>query len=48
MKKSTIALVAVLALTTGVIVAWALKQAQPVKLETGLWFGDQARALPRV
>ncbi len=46
MKKSTIALVAVLALTTGVLVAWALKQAQPVKLEAGLWFSDQARALP--
>ncbi len=46
MKKSTIALVAVLALITGVIVAWTIKQTQPVKLEAGLWFGDQARALP--
>jgi len=46
MKKSTIALVAVLALATGVIVAWAIKQSQPIKLEAGLWFGDQARALP--
>ena len=46
MKKSTIALVAVLALTTGVVVAWAIKQSQPIKLEAGLWFGEQSRDLP--
>ena len=46
MKKSTIALVAVLALSTGVIVAWAIKQSQPIKLEAGLWFDEQSRDLP--
>ncbi len=46
MKKSTIVLVAVLALTTGFIVSWAIKWTQPVKLEAGIWFGEQARALP--
>ncbi|MCP4488058.1 MAG: SCO family protein [Gammaproteobacteria bacterium] len=46
MKKSTIVLVAVLALPTGFITAWAIKQAQPVKLETAIWFGEQAMALP--
>ncbi len=46
MKKSTIVLVAVLALATGFITSWAFKQSQPVRLEAGTWFGEQARALP--
>ncbi|MCP3687668.1 MAG: SCO family protein [Gammaproteobacteria bacterium] len=46
MKKSTIVLVAVLALATGFVTSWAIKQSQPVKLEAGIWFGEQARALP--
>ena len=46
MKRSTIVVVAALALCTGVAVAWLIQQSQPVKLSAGLWFGEQARALP--
>lgn len=46
MKKSTIAIVALLALGIGFSVAWVARQSQPIKLEAGTWFGDQARALP--
>ena len=46
MKRSTIVIVAILALCIGAITAWSIQQSQPVKLSAGMWFGDQARALP--
>ena len=46
MKRSTIVVVAILALCIGVTAAWLIQQSQPVKLSAGMWFGDQARALP--
>jgi len=46
MKRSTILIVSVLALCVGFALAWFIKQSQPVKLDAGLWFGDQARLLP--
>lgn len=46
MKKTTIATVAITALVIGFGVAWIARQSQPIKLEAGTWFGDQARALP--
>lgn len=46
MKRSTIVIVAILALCIGATTAWLIQQSQPVKLSAGMWFGDQARALP--
>jgi len=46
MNKSSIAIVAVLALIGGFSISWFLNSNKPVELEDGLWFGDQARALP--
>ena len=46
MKRSTIAIVAILALCIGIGAAWLLKYSQPVKLNAGVWFGDQAKTLP--
>lgn len=46
MNKSSIAVVAVLALVIGFSLSWYLARNEPVKLESGTWFGEQARALP--
>ena len=46
MKKSSIAIVALVALIGGFAMSWVIKNSQPVELEAGLWFGEQARALP--
>lgn len=46
MNKSSIAIVALLALIGGVSISWFVSSNKPVELEAGLWFGDQARALP--
>ena len=46
MNKSSIAVVAILALAIGFSLSWYLARNQPVELESGTWFGDQARALP--
>ena len=46
MNKSSIAIVALVALAVGFGFSWYLARQQPVKLEAGLWLGDQARALP--
>lgn len=46
MKKAHLLIIAVMALSTGFIVSWMLSDSKPVKLEAGLWFGDQAKILP--
>jgi protein SCO1/2 len=46
MNKSSIAIVALLALIGGFSISWFLSINKPVELEAGTWFGDQARALP--
>jgi len=46
MNKSSIAIVALLALTGGFSISWYLSSNKPIELEAGLWFGEQARALP--
>lgn len=46
MNKSTITIVAIAALISGVALSWYNNHQQPIALESGLWFGDQARALP--
>jgi protein SCO1/2 len=46
MNKSSIAIVAVLALIGGVVLSWYVNSQKPIELESGLWFGEQARALP--
>jgi len=46
MKKVHLPIIAVLALSAGFIVSWMVSDAKPVKLEAGLWFGDQAKKLP--
>jgi len=46
MNKSSIAIVALLALIGGVSISWFLSSNKPVELEAGVWFGAQARALP--
>ena len=46
MNKSSIALLALVALIAGFGVSWYLAQQRGVELEAGLWFGEQARALP--
>jgi len=46
MNKSSIAVVAVLALIGGFALSWYFNSQKPIVLESGLWFGDQARALP--
>lgn len=45
MKRSSIAIVTVLALALGFTFSW-LMSSKPVELEAGRWFGEQARALP--
>lgn len=46
MNKSSIAIVALLALIGGFSVSWFINNSKPVELEDGIWFGDQSRALP--
>ena len=46
MNKSSIAIVALLALIGGFSISWLISINKPVELEAGTWFGDQARALP--
>jgi len=46
MNKSSIAIVAVLALIGGFLLSWYGYSNRPIELENGLWFGEQARALP--
>ena len=46
MNKSSIAIVALLALLGGFSISWFVSSNKPVELEAGTWFGDQARALP--
>lgn len=46
MKKSTIVIITILSLGVGFTAAWVARSLQPIKLEAGLWFGDDARALP--
>lgn len=46
MNKSSIAIVALLALIGGFSISWVISSNKPIELETGLWFGEQARALP--
>ena len=46
MKKSTISILAILALGIGFMASWALRPAPPIKFEAVYWFGDQARDIP--
>ena len=46
MNKSSIASVALAALFGGFAISWIISSNKPIELESGLWFGDQARALP--
>ena len=46
MNKSSIVIVAALALAVGFALSWFVASNKPVALEAGTWFGDQARALP--
>ena len=46
MNKSAIAIVAVAALALGFSLSWYVGRDKTVELEAGLWFGEQARALP--
>lgn len=46
MKKSGIAIVAILAFGIGAGLSWITARVQPVQLEVGTWLGDQARTLP--
>src|SRR5210317_596495 len=46
MNKSSIAIVATLALVVGFALSWYAHNSRPIELESGLWFGEQARALP--
>ena len=46
MNKSSIAIVALLALIGGFSISWVISSNKPIELEAGLWFGEQARALP--
>ena len=46
MNKSSIVFVTLFALIGGFSLSWYVNNNKPIKLESGLWFGDQARALP--
>jgi len=46
MKKATLLLIAVIALSAGIITSRMMYDSKLVKLESGLWFGDQAKTLP--
>jgi len=46
MNKSSIALLALAALVIGFGLSWYLASSRPIRLESGTWFGEQARPLP--
>jgi protein SCO1/2 len=46
MNKSSIVIVTLFALIGGFSLSWYINSNKPIKLESGLWFGEQARALP--
>ena len=46
MNKSTVAIVAAVALLSGIVLSWALHRSQPPELESLRWLGDRARPLP--
>ncbi len=46
MNKSTIVSVALIALAAGVFLSWYTHTKEPIRLEDGIWFGEQARGLP--
>ena len=46
MNKSTIAVVALLALAIGFLASWYVASQRPIELEAGRYFAEQARALP--
>jgi len=46
MNKSSIVIVALLAMIGGFSISWYISSNKPIALESGLWFGEQARALP--
>ena len=46
MNKSRITVIAVIALVVGFALSWYEHDSRPIELESGLWFGEQARALP--
>ncbi|MFT5658048.1 MAG: protein SCO1/2 [Gammaproteobacteria bacterium] len=45
MNKSTPYIIALIALVLGVAGSWYAQTSQPLKLEVGRWYGDQARVL---
>lgn len=46
MKKSSIVIVALIALASGFLLSWHLASNKLIKLEAGSWYGNQSRALP--
>ncbi len=46
MNKFSIVIVTVIALIGGFGLSWYAHNNEPIKLESGVWFGEQARALP--
>ena len=46
MNKSSIVIVTLFALIGGFGLSWYAHNNKPIELESGLWFGEQARALP--
>ncbi len=46
MKKAHLLLIAITAIGLGFGLSLLVFEAKPVKLEAGMWFGDQARTLP--
>ena len=46
MKKLPLLAIGLVALCSGLMISWLVYDTRPVTLEAGLWFGDQARALP--
>ena len=46
MNKSSIAILAVVALVGGFAISWMINANRPIELEAGTWLGEQARALP--
>lgn len=46
MKRTQIPIIALLALSVGFFASWMVFDSQPVELEAGLWFGEQAKTLP--
>jgi protein SCO1/2 len=46
MNKSSIVIVTLFALIGGFSLSWYINNNKPIELESGLWFGDQSRALP--